>query len=271
MNCEPQDAAEAADAADAAPGTRARLRQAVLGWIYPPVCALCDVPLDSEDQLRRPFLCEPCERSLVPIGEHYCRVCGQGFEVEAALPFRCGNCGDRELAIDFAVSAFRGTGGGSALVHQFKYGKRRHLARALGSLLGEVWRDERLHEAEDWWVVPVPLHPRRRRERGFNQSHELARELVRRAPESLGLELRPLLRRLRLGPRQARLDRRGRLGNLAGAFAARRRLPQPPEGGACILLVDDVITTGTTVSECAAALRDALEIDRIAAVSVLRG
>lgn len=249
-----------------------RLRQQLLGWLYPPACAVCDLPLDTDRQLLRPFLCEECEGRLAPVGDRYCLVCGQGFDAASELPFRCANCGDRELAIDFAVSAYRGAGGGSVLVHQLKYGKQRHLARLLGTFLDEVWRDPRLREGGHWWVVPVPLHPRRRRERGFNQSHELARELVRRAPEGQTLELRPLLRRVRVASRQARLDRRERLVNLAEAFApVRRRLPEAPEGGARILLVDDVITTGATVSECASALRAVYEIEQIAAVSVLRG
>ncbi len=251
--------------------TLGRVRQAILGWVYPPVCAACDQPLDASRQLRSPFLCRACEATLVPVGDLYCTVCGQGFDGVSSLAFRCGNCGDRELAIDFAVSAYRGAGAGRGLVHRFKYGKERHLARLFGVLLDEVWRDDRLREGGPWWVVPVPLHRRRRRERGFNQSHELARELVRRAPEGVGMALHPLLRRVRETVRQARLDRRERLVNLAGAYIPVRRLPEPPEGGARILLVDDVITTGTTVSECAAALRGAMEIDRIAAVSVLRG
>jgi len=138
-------------------------------------------------------------------------------------------------------------------------------------LLDEVWRDERLREPGSWWVVPVPLHRKRQRERGFNQSHELARELVRRAPAGMDLTLHPLLRRTGERERQARLDRRERLANLSAVFAPARRLPEVPSGGARILLVDDVITTGTTVSECAAVLRGAMEIDQIAAVSVLRG
>jgi competence protein ComFC len=249
----------------------ARARQAVLGWIYPPTCAVCDRPLESARQLEVPFLCQPCEARLTRIGEHYCRVCGQGFDGAAGIPFRCGNCGDRELAIDFAVSAFRGAGAGAGLIHRFKYGKERHLARLFGVLLDEVWRDPRLRGGGSWWVVPVPLHPRRKRERGFNQSHELARELVRRAPAGMDLTLHPILRRVREAIRQARLDRRERLGNLAGVYAPVRRLPEAPPEGARILLVDDVITTGATVSECAAVLREALKTDQVAAVSVLRG
>jgi ComF family protein len=248
-----------------------RIRQAVVGWIYPPLCAACDVPLTSTRQIEVPFLCEACEAALTPIGDHYCRVCGQGFDGTSSLPFRCGNCGDRELAIDFAVSAFRGAGAGKGLMHRFKYAKERHLARLFGVLLDEVWRDERLREPGTWWVVPVPLHRKRLCERGFNQSHELARELIRRAPAGMDLALRPLLRRTGERERQARLDRRERLANLSDVFAPARRLPETPPGGSRILLVDDVITTGTTVSECAAVLRGAMEIDQIAAVSVLRG
>lgn len=247
-----------------------RLRQAVLGWIYPPDCGACDVPLEAPRQLVKPFLCEACEGTLVPIGAHYCRVCGQGFESTGAAPFRCANCGDRQLAIDFAVSAYRGSGAGKGLMHHFKYGKQRHLGRLFGVMLDEVWRDERLH-AESWWVVPVPLHPGRLRERGFNQSRELALELIRRAPAGMDLRLLSLLDRVKQTTRQAQLDRRERLINLSDVYRARKKLPSAPPGGARILLVDDVITTGTTVSECAAVLREALEIDQIAAVSVLRG
>ena len=253
------------------PAALARLRQALLGWVYPPTCAVCDQALGAARQIERPFLCDPCERTLVPIGEHYCQVCGQGFDGVSTLPFRCGNCGDRELAIDFAVSAYRGAGAGKTLVHHLKFGKERHLARLLGILLDEVWRDERLREGAPWWVVPVPLHPRRRRERGFNQSHELAREFIGRAPTGVALSLQLLLRRVRETERQAPLDRRDPLVNLTGVFAMVRRPPVPPPGGARILLVDDVLTTGTTVSECAAILRKSLDIDRIAAISVLRG
>ncbi len=248
-----------------------RVKQGLLGWVYPPVCAACDTPLDSKRQLARPFLCADCEATLPRIGEHYCQVCGEGFAGLSLLSFRCANCSDHELAFDFAVSCYRGAGVGSLLIHRLKYGKQRHLARLLGTLLDEVWRDRRLREGGPWWVVPVPLHSRRRRARGFNQSHELAHELVARAPEGVSLELHPLLRRIRQGVNQARLDRRERLVNLTGAYALSRcRLRSVPDEVG-ILLIDDVITTGATASECASVLRRELGVRRIAAVSVLRG
>lgn len=248
----------------------ARLRQAMIGWIYPPVCGACEIPISGKRHLKVPFLCEECESTLIPVGNHYCSVCGQGYELTGTTPFRCANCGDRELAVDFVVSAYRGTGVSKGLMHHFKYGKQRHLARLFGVLLDEVWRDERLRE-RDWWVVPVPLHPRRQRERGFNQSHELARELIRRAPEGTNLTLHPLLKRVKQTVRQAQLDRRERLTNLSSVFAVRSVPSGSPDSGVGILLMDDVITTGTTVSECAATLRRVLGSERFAAVSVLRG
>ncbi|MBP9226069.1 MAG: ComF family protein [Verrucomicrobiales bacterium] len=248
----------------------ATIRQSLSGWIFPPCCAGCDAPLDTGRQIVTPFLCEHCEQTLVPIGANYCSVCGQGFELESRTSFRCANCGDRELAIDFAVSAYRGSGVAKNLMHQFKYGKQRHLSRLFGVLLDEIWRDDRLRQ-ESWWVVPVPLHPRRLRERMFNQSDELAREIIRRAPGGIQLTHHHLLKRVKQTVRQAQLDRRDRLTNLSGVFETRSSLPKTPLGGARILLVDDVITTGTTVSECAAALRLKLDVATVAALSVLRG
>ncbi|NRB73896.1 MAG: ComF family protein, partial [Verrucomicrobiales bacterium] len=142
------------------------------------------------------------------------------------------------------------------------------------SLISVVWRDERLLR-DSWVVVPVPLHPKRLRERGFNQSREIAVEMMRCAPPGIELEMCDLLRRTRHTVRQAQLDREDRLRNPDGAFELKsyrlvKRL-EDEEKELNLLLVDDVMTTGSTVSECASVLREALEPDRIAAVSVLRG
>ncbi len=246
----------------------ARIRQSVVGWIYPPVCSVCDDPIDAEQQIDLPFLCEACADTLEPIEEGYCRICGQKYETAGTPIQSCANCGDRELAIDFAVSAFRGNGVARKVMHQFKYEKQRHLSRLMGKLIDKVWRDERLQE-DSWNVVPVPLHPKRMRLRGFNQSREIAAELVRRAPANIALTLRPVLRRTRHTVRQAQLDRRERLSNLSDAFRVAGRIRS--DAPANWLVVDDVITTGTTVSECAAAIRNTFPADNVAAVSVLRG
>jgi ComF family protein len=171
--------------------------------------------------------------------------------------------------MDFAVSAYRSAGVARDLMHRYKYRKQLHLSRLMGSLMTAVWNDQRLHR-RDWIVVPVPLHPKRMRTRGFNQSHEIAQELIRRGGGGLKMQLQPILKRARHTIRQARLDRKERLENLQGAFELKPGTDLDEES-VNVLLVDDVITTGTTVSECALVLRESLDIDVIAAVSVMRG
>lgn len=254
----------------------ALLRQLALGWIYPPLCAGCDDPLHADRQLELPFLCLDCEEKLTPIPEGYCPVCGQSYETSLSMETRCGNCGDRELAFDFAVSAYRSTGEAREIMHAYKYGKQIHLSRLMGQLMQRVWEDSRLRETPSWLVVPVPLHPKRQRERGFNQSHEIAREFIRQAPPEFELKLSPLLKRNRHTVRQAQLDRKERLENLTDVFEMKRKQASEVAEKQGILIIDDVMTTGTTVSECAAVLREAsagssVEWSAVVGLSVLRG
>ncbi len=250
------------------------LKQGLLGLVYPPTCGACDIPLTSERQLERPFLCEDCESTLTAIKDGYCDICGRGYEPPLMGAFPCSNCKDRDLDFDFAVSAWRSGGVARELMHRFKYGKQVHLSRLMGSLLSVVWQDKRLHRSR-WILVPIPLHPRRLRERGFNQSREIAVEILGRAPDGVELELMDILKRTRHTKKQAQLDRSERLRNPSGAFAVKtsrltKRFKRSEEE-LNVLLIDDVMTTGSTVSECAAALREALEPSWIAAISVLRG
>jgi ComF family protein len=135
----------------------------------------------------------------------------------------------------------------AAAITRFKYLPAPDLARPLGELLAT--EASRLAIDADV-VVPVPLHPSRLFERGFNQAALLARPVAR----VLGLPLLPrALVRTRATAKQAELDRAERLRNVEGAFRARR--PLPP--GTRALVVDDVLTTGATQNACAAALREA--------------
>jgi ComF family protein len=124
--------------------------------------------------------------------------------------------------------------------------------------------DARLAGA-DWLMVPVPLHPRKLRERRFNQSAELARTLTRLS----GTPFHEALRRTRYTSSQAGLDREDRLKNLRGAFAVRPRAG-PHVEGRNILLVDDVFTTGATAHECALTLRKH-GAARVAVLTAARG
>jgi ComF family protein len=159
---------------------------------------------------------------------------------------RCGLCraGLRGFDEAYCFGAYEGVL--RDLIHLYKYGRMRPMAKPLGRLLaGALPRDRRFDA-----VVPVPLHWRRRWARGFNQSELLAREMARRC----GVPVRAVVRRTRATRTQAGLSNTHRRDNVAGAFRVKRGASVQ---GLRLLLVDDVMTTGATASACAAALKRA--------------
>ena len=149
------------------------------------------------------------------------------------------------------------------LILRFKYQRQHHLRRPLAGWLAETLEDERIRRQPVDALIPVPLHPRRERERGFNQAAALAALLARPA----GLRVVAALRRVRWTETQTRFERSERLENLRDAFAVRAR---HPVRGAHVVLVDDVFTTGSTVDECARTLR-AAGAASVRVITVARG
>lgn len=184
-----------------------------------------------------PARCAACD-ACVAMRAAFCAECAATVEVD---PPGRGSAG---------VAAFVYGGAIARSIALFKYHQRPDLARPLGDLL---WRAvaPRAAEWRDPLLVPVPLHPSRLAERGYNQSALLARRLGRRWGAPV---LATALARTRDAPPQAKLDRDARLSNLEGAFAARE--PKRVRGRT-IVLVDDVRTTGATIQACASALLDA--------------
>ncbi len=183
--------------------------------------------------------------------------------------FRCANCDGLRLAFEFARPAMRRDEQLLEIVHRLKYRREIHLARDLGRLLVEAFDDPRLADARSagWPLVPVPLHRSRLRWRHFNQASEIARA----AAGELGLPVLEVLKRVRKTATQTVLGRKRRLQNLKRAFAVTRRgrhwLTTKPTG---VVLVDDVLTTGSTAHACAQVLRQA-GVPRVVVVTVMRG
>jgi ComF family protein len=144
-----------------------------------------------------------------------------------------------------------------------KYGGQFHLRRILADWLWEAFSDPRIRDEPYDAIVPIPLHPVRLRERGFNQAQAIGEIVARRATVSL----LPCLQRRRYTETQTRFDRKDRMRNLRNAFALRKSMPVI---GKKILLLDDVLTTGSTLHECALVLRVA-GADSVRAVTVARG
>ncbi len=250
---------------------RAWLRELNPGrLVFPPVCEICDSPLSTGEQAEMPFLCGSCVPLMTPVSDRCCHLCGQVFEGPALSTLQCSNCRDRELGFDFAVSPYRSKGVMRDLMHEYKYSRQIHLARLFGKCLTEVWQDSRL-TAGKWVVVPVPLHRKRYRERHFNQAREISSIFVKLSPPEMDLKLRPLLKRVRYTVRQAQLDRDLRLKNLQSAFDVPVFQRKERYQGCRFLIVDDVLTTGSTASECASVLRRYFDPEEIVAISVLRG
>lgn len=236
----------------------------VLDLLYPPGCTFCGVNLT----LGR-ALCDHCDAELPRLAEPFCQTCGEMFQGKIDGPFACPNCKDLTFSFEFARPATVRDEHTLELIHRLKYGREIHLAGELGRLARESFADPRLAPAlaGTWPLVPVPLHRKRLRNRHFNQAEEIARVLAGHA----GLPVLKALRRIRQTETQTRLNRKQRMENLRGAFEitchGRRWIKSSPDGA---VLIDDVLTTGSTVNECAKILRRA-GFHRIFVITVMRG
>ncbi|MDD2709814.1 MAG: ComF family protein [Verrucomicrobiae bacterium] len=220
---------------------------AVIDLLYPRQCQICGA---TERCTRFAFVCDDCHASAPRIQPPCCERCGMPFSSNLASPFTCANCHDITLHFDRAVAAMRFHGAVRQAVHALKYRGQAFWTQLLCDWMNEN-KDRLLDPADFDVIIPIPLHPVRERERGFNQARLLAEELGRQWNKPL---LRKALIRQRPTETQTHLDRQERQANLRGAFAA--KAPLRIRGQRC-LLVDDVLTTGSTASECARVLREA--------------
>ncbi|HEY5705365.1 MAG TPA: ComF family protein [Terrimicrobiaceae bacterium] len=223
---------------------------------FPPHCAGC------EEAIRSGWLCKTCADSLVPVRPPRCEACSQPYS-GALDSFVCANCRGRAFHFVCAVAVMQSRGIVRELIHRFKYGGEVWVGTLLSDFLANGLRDPRLKDHSFDAVVPVPLHPLRRREREFNQAEVLSRELAKKN----GLALCEALERLRYTVTQTHFDRRRRMQNLRDAFALRRNVCVQ---GMDLLLVDDVLTTGSTLDECARVLL-AAGARSVRALTVARG
>ena len=229
------------------------LAVAALDLIFPAVCPLCAARLGEG---RRDPLCGGCWRSFTRLGPPWCARCGAP---SVAPTDRCPACRDPAFAFDYARAASVYGDAVREAIHALKFHGRRSLARPLGDLVREQCGDVLSEQADA--LIPVPLARGRERERGFNQAELIAERLGERA----GIPVRPRwLVRPRATAAQSDLTAEARHANVAGAFAASSSV-----AGRNVVIVDDVITTGATVAECARVLRLA-GARRVGVVAVAR-
>jgi ComF family protein len=261
-------------------GWLTRIGRAMQAALFPYRCLACDrffFPLEKNPApddislrmensdcrerfktLAAPFLCDQCRSTVTLLASPLCRVCGMEFKSRAGEDHTCGACLVKSQKFDMARACGHYDNGLKELIHWFKYRNLPQLARPLAALLEWGLRSYYEERPIDL-MVPVPLHSKRMRSRGFNQAYLLARNAMSAAAGDGCLQKRPaiaekLLVRIRPTLPQAGLNREMRRKNIRDAFAVMH--PEQIKGKS-ILLVDDVYTTGATVNECARILKKA--------------
>jgi ComF family protein len=218
--------------------------RALIDFFFPPRCPFCGGNPEGEN---RSGFCPVCLGGIRGAARPRCPRCGLGFASDQGEDHLCSDCLPGNGHFGKARAPARYEGLIPEMISRFKYRGDALLAKPLGDLMAG-YEDPEFPFAAYHLVVPVPLHPRRLRQRGFNQSLLLARRVARR--HSLPLSF-TCLRRIRPTAPQTELSAAERRKNIRGAFAV--------FGAAAVnekrlLLVDDVFTTGATVEECAKVL-----------------
>jgi ComF family protein len=224
---------------------RVNFLEAVASLIYPPSCTICSASIPAGE-----YLCAECEAKVTRIVPPFCAKCSEPFDGAITTTFDCANCAHRRLYFEAAISSYRARGIVRHVMLNFKYGKQIHLRHLIVRWLLAALQDERIRHRQFDVIVPVPLHPARERERGFNQAGLLAECLT----EHIALPMEALLDRVRFTTTQTAFDRAERMQNLRDAFRLRKNANVRRSR---VLLIDDVLTTGSTLSECARILKRA--------------
>jgi ComF family protein len=214
--------------------------------LYPGLCAVCHAALGECDG----EFCGPCRAGLLDDPHPTCPRCAGTLGPNLPVGPRCARCKDESFQFDRVIRLGTYDGLRRDVILRMKHGRYESLSESVGELWAAHAAD-RLRAVGAAVVVPVPLHWRRHWRRGYNPAEALARSLASGLQVPCAVRW---LRRVRPTPKQTGLSVSARRANVRGAFRAD---PSARWRGAAVLLVDDVLTTGSTASESARALRAA--------------
>ena len=234
------------------------LSRNLLQLLFPQRCIICHAGAIVSAGNRSSAICPACIKQL-PFNRTACARCALPLAEDSGSTELCGRCLKQAPAFDYAVSAFRYEGVVVPLVQQLKFSDKISFAPTLGHQMAEVYLSSSMDLPD--CLLPVPLHQRRLRERGYNQSIELARPLARLT--GLPLSRDRVIRHRNTAPQVGnRVDARRR--NIRHAFG----LTAPLEASH-VLIIDDVVTTGSTVNELAKLLK-ACGVRKVGVLSLAR-
>ncbi|MER2520924.1 MAG: ComF family protein [Bdellovibrionales bacterium] len=218
------------------------MTQAFLDLLFPPLCLSCGTVVGTNGAL-----CPRCWQNVSFIAPPLCHGCGMPFEIPMNDKELCPDCKDKPHIFASARASFLYDTKSRKIVLGFKHGDQTHAAQALASWI--------YHAGEPYWreadiIAPVPLHRWRLLKRRYNQSALLAKALSNLAKKPVCMQT---LVRTRATDSQGHRTRKQRQENVAGAFAVQKKY-QTKIQNACVVLIDDVMTTGATLDECARTL-----------------
>lgn len=260
------------------PGLFQKLYQVLNQAVFPPKCLVCrtffHAPATVAETVSRPaagnppaelpalqsrldsllsrYLCSACIRGLVVVESPICACCGLPFKSRQGDDHLCGDCMDMPKKFRIARAALVYEPILTSIIHRFKYQGKIQLADPLAELLGAAFRQYWGQDGLDM-IIPVPLHVKRLRQRGFNQVYLMVRSWIAASGQNgsglpdLQIERDVLARTVFTKPQSA-LGRTERAFNIKNAFTL---IDSDKIIGKRILLIDDVYTTGATVDECA--------------------
>ncbi|MDD5120608.1 MAG: ComF family protein [Candidatus Omnitrophica bacterium] len=225
------------------------LLKGIKDLIYPDCCLVCKNKIETNQAQN--LICANClgkiENNLPP----FCSACGRHLDTEAIKKNSCNGCKDAKFYFDRAFSPCVYTGTIKKLIHEFKYCNKDYLGKTFGAIMNEFIHDYNLPIQHFDYIIPVPLHKSRLREREFNQAQIIGRQVAERFGKKL---LTDAFIRNKPTKTQATLSVREREQNIKGSF-----LVTKPEliKDTNLLLIDDVLTTAATSNEAAKTLKAA--------------
>ncbi len=223
-----------------------QILHAATDLVFPRSCVHCS---DVIEQSGYDFLCQACAREIFFSKPPACTICGYPFFGQLAGPKSCPHCAELNPTFEQGKTLFLAKGPARTLLHELKYRRGFYILKDLARMVAAA--DHYKHYLIGAQLVPVPLHPDKERDRGFNQSQEIAEMLgeIAEAPVS------KILTRVQYTKTQTRLDRKARHRNVKNAFALAPNTHVIPDQ--TYILIDDVFTTGSTLNACANVLHQA--------------
>ena len=210
----------------------------ILNWLYPPACIACKVMLPVN--MGNFYICERCEPLFEKVVPPVCKKCGQVLNTEDE---NCASCFGKSFYFESNVSAYMYDELMRDLLRDMKFRNKKRLAVGLGLL----WAKSVELPDEDFLLTWLPMHPKKQKERGFNQAEVMTKEIAK----GFGIPCRNILRRTVDTPAQSGLHPKLRLENVKDAFEISK-----PVLGSNIVIIDDIFTTGASLNECARVLTE---------------